>query len=112
MHCRGEDGIHHDSIAQALADATADKRHDLGLVAGPEGRALVFIRKKRNAAWMKQILAKGGPEGRDHSFDPIESVEIHGDRIQIQREAMLAEFWSGECRVLVAMDDAGRGLDI
>ena len=39
-------------------------------------------------------------------------MEIHGDRSQSQREAALAKFRNGECRILVATDVAARGLDI
>lgn len=113
----GRVGSTTDSITQVLREATADKRHKLQLVveavaAGPSGRTLIFVQKKATASWLKKQLSKGGPEGWDHNFDPIEAVEIHGDRSQPQREAALAKFRSGECRILVATDVAARGLDI
>jgi ATP-dependent RNA helicase DDX3X len=113
----GRVGSTTDSITQVLQEATADNRHKLQLVvqavkAGPKGRTLIFVQKKRTATWLKKQLSKGGPEGWDHNFDPIEAVEIHGDRSQSQREAALAKFRSGECRILVATDVAARGLDI
>lgn len=113
----GRVGSTTDSITQVLIEATADKRHKLELVveaikAGPSGRTLIFVQKKRTATWLKKQLSKGGPEDSDHKFDPIEAVEIHGDRSQPQREAALAKFRSGECRIMVATDVAARGLDI
>lgn len=113
----GRVGSTTDNITQVLTEATADKRHKLKLVvdavqAGPTGRTLVFVQKKRDASWLRKQLSKGGPEGWEHRFKPIDSVEIHGDRSQPQREAALAKFRSGGCRILVATDVAARGLDI
>ena len=113
----GRVGSTTDSITQVILEATSDKRHKLKLVvkaveSGPKGRTLIFVQKKKTATWLKKQLSKGGPEGWDFSFDPIEAVEIHGDRSQSQREAALARFRSGECRILVATDVAARGLDI
>ncbi|KAL7527370.1 hypothetical protein ACHAXR_001918 [Thalassiosira sp. AJA248-18] len=106
-----------DSITQVLIEATGDKRHKLKLVVdvvqgGPSGRTLIFVQKKKTATWLKKQLSKGGPEGFEYKFEPIEAVEIHGDRSQSQREAALAKFRSGACRILVATDVAARGLDI
>ena len=42
----------------------------------------------------------------------VDSTAIHGDRSQGDREKALAQFKSGEVRVLVATDVAARGLDI
>jgi ATP-dependent RNA helicase DDX3X len=113
----GRVGSTTDSITQVLQEATADNRHKLQLVvqavkAGPKGRTLIFVQKKRTATWLKKMLSKGGPEDWDHNFDPIEAVEIHGDRSQSQREAALSKFRSGDCLILVATDVAARGLDI
>jgi len=113
----GRVGSTTDNITQVLKEVTADKRHKLKLVVeavqgGPAGRTLVFVQKKRDASWLRKQLSKGGPEGWEHCFEPIDSTEIHGDRSQPQREAALAKFRSGECRILVATDVAARGLDI
>jgi ATP-dependent RNA helicase RhlE len=45
---------------------------------------------------------------RDH----IHADAIHGDKSQVEREAALADFKSGQTTVLVATDVASRGLDI
>jgi ATP-dependent RNA helicase DDX3X len=118
-----------------------DKRSKLKLVVkalktGPTGRTLIFVQKKRTATWLKKQLNNGGPaaikptkdsntsqdrnnvktleevDEEDERFTPIPAVDIHGDRSQSQREAALASFRSGACRVLVATDVAARGLDI
>lgn len=115
----GRVGSTTDSITQVLVKATPDKRHKLQLVVeavqkGPDGRTLIFVQKKRTATWLKKQLSKGGPDdGKDNErFDPIAAVDIHGDRSQSQREAALASFRAGDCRILVATDVAARGLDI
>jgi superfamily II DNA/RNA helicase len=115
----GRVGSTTDSITQVLVQADADKRHKLKLVVealqkGPEGRTLIFVQKKKTATWLKKQLNKGGPDDgkEDERFTPIPSTDIHGDRSQSQREAALASFRSGDCRVLVATDVAARGLDI
>jgi len=43
-------------------------------------------------------------------FPVGQAAEIHGDRSQSQREAALAKFRDGSCRVLVATDVAARGI--
>jgi ATP-dependent RNA helicase DDX3X len=115
----GRVGSTTDSITQVIVKATAEKRDKMRLVVeaiqkGPSGRTLVFVQKKSTATWLKKQLAKGGPDdGSDmERFTPIPAEDIHGDRSQSQREAALASFRAGTCRVLVATDVAARGLDI
>ena len=67
-----------------------------------EGRTLVFVQKKKTAAWVCQCLHQYG----------IQAEEIHGDRSQAQRESALWQFRAGQIRVLVATDVAARGLDV
>ncbi|KOO24676.1 ATP-dependent RNA helicase ded1, partial [Chrysochromulina tobinii] len=107
-----------EGIEQRVWLATADKRAKLALVvkalADRSGRSLVFVEKKRTATWLKKTLRHGGPAegGEEERFEPIAAEDIHGDRSQSQREAALAAFRSGSCRVLVATDVAARGLDV
>ena len=105
-------------IQQRIWLATPDKRQKLRLVvealAAREGRTLVFVEKKRSATWLKRMLARGGPDDAPPAerFAPVAAEDIHGDRSQSQREAALAAFREGRCRVLVATDVAARGLDV
>jgi len=115
----GRVGSTTDSIEQRIVQATPDKRKKLHLVvqalqSGPKGRTLIFVQKKRSATWVKKMLQKGGPDDGEkwEMFEPIKAEDIHGDRSQSQREAALASFRAGTCRVLVATDVAARGLDI
>jgi superfamily II DNA/RNA helicase len=66
------------------------------------GSSLVFVRTKRGADRLVKRLRNRG----------VESVAMHGDRSQSQRERALARFASGEVATLVATDVAARGLDI
>ena len=107
-----------EGITQRIWEAAADKRQKLGLVvkalAERDGRTLVFVEKKRSATWLKKMLRNGGASDAPPAerFTPVAAEDIHGDRSQSQREAALAAFRSGSCRVLVATDVAARGLDV
>lgn len=97
------------AITQRLMFCPAnDKRAKMQLLfeamaaAPPPARTLVFVQKKRTAAWVAKELSKVGV--------PAES--IHGDRTQSQRESALAAFKSGARPVLVATDVAARGIDV
>ncbi len=78
---------------ELLADLV--RRRDLKQV-------LVFTRTKLMAGRLASQLDREG----------VNAVAIHGDRSQPERERALADFKSGEVRVLVATDVAARGLDI
>ena len=65
-------------------------------------QVLVFTRTKLMAGRLASQLDRDG----------VEAVSIHGDRSQPERERALADFKSGDVRVLVATDVAARGLDI
>lgn len=65
-------------------------------------QALIFIEKKHAAAKLVVQLAKRG----------IEAEAIHGDKSQIMREKILADFKSGKIKYLVATGVAARGIDI
>ena len=115
----GRVGSTTDSIKQVVLLSTSGRADKLKLTVkalqeGPEGRTLIFVKKKRDATKLKKQLSSGGPrEGRpDERFPPVKAQDIHGDRTQSQREAALAEFREGKVLVLVATDVAARGLDI
>src|SRR3954451_20938407 len=65
-------------------------------------RALVFSRTKHGADKIVRLL-----EAAD-----IPASAIHGNKSQAQRERALAQFRSGEVKVLIATDIAARGIDI
>jgi len=64
--------------------------------------ALVFSRTKHGADRIVRELKREG----------IDSVAIHGDKSQGQRQNALARFKSGQSKVLIATDIAARGIDI
>jgi superfamily II DNA/RNA helicase len=66
------------------------------------GRTLVFVRTKRGADRLVKRLRK-------HS---VESVAMHGDKTQSQRERALARFERGDVDTLIATDVAARGIDV
>lgn len=65
-------------------------------------RVLVFSRTKRRADYLCRALQ------RQH----IAAAPIHSDLSQSQRQATLAGFKAGRCRVLVATDIVARGIDV
>ncbi len=66
------------------------------------GRTLVFVRTKRGADRLVKRL-------RSRELD---SVAMHGDKSQGQRERALARFERGEVDTLIATDVAARGIDV
>ncbi|MDB5717468.1 MAG: box helicase [Sphingomonas bacterium] len=68
----------------------------------PIDRALVFSRTKHGADRVVRNLIAAG----------IRAEAIHGNKSQPQRERALAQFRSGEIRILVATDIAARGIDV
>ena len=95
-----------ENIEQRLLEASSDPNSKMNMLLTAineiEGRTLVFVQKKRTAAWVCQCLQQFG----------VASEEIHGDRTQMQREHALRQFREGRTRVLVATDVAARGLDV
>jgi len=64
--------------------------------------AIVFCHTKAQCSEMAEFL-------REHN---IESLAIHGDLDQRERDQVLVRFANNSCSVLVATDVAARGLDI
>ncbi len=94
-----------DTVKQTVYLVDADRKLDL-LAEVVRKRnlhqVLVFTRTKLMAGRLASQLDRAG----------VEAISIHGDRSQPERERALADFKSGEVRVLVATDVAARGLDI
>jgi ATP-dependent RNA helicase RhlE len=65
-------------------------------------RALVFSRTKHGADKIVRMLGAAG----------VDASAIHGNKSQGQRERAIAQFKSGEVKVLIATDIAARGIDI
>ncbi|MEK9812630.1 MAG: DEAD/DEAH box helicase [Bordetella sp.] len=65
-------------------------------------RAIVFTRTKRGTDKLERALNLAG----------LQSVGLHGDKTQGQRNKALAQFKSGARKILVATDVAARGLDV
>lgn len=72
------------------------------LNSNPTDSTLIFVAMKRTAAWLEDRLMGMG----------YNSVAIHGDMEQNERERSLSTFKSGKSTFLVATDVAVRGLDI
>src|SRR5271157_3721840 len=65
-------------------------------------RAIVFCRTKRSTFWLNQSLRRRNQD----------AIALNGDLTQHQRDGAMKAFRSGQSRILVATDLAGRGLDI
>jgi ATP-dependent RNA helicase RhlE len=70
--------------------------------AGDWHQVLVFTRTKHGANRLADQLARAG----------IQTAAIHGNKSQNARTKALADFKSGQVRLLVATDIAARGIDI
>src|SRR6185295_10720244 len=85
-----------------LAVASGDKAAVVSALASGLDRSLLFLRTKHGAKKLaKQLCAAGIP-----------AVELHGNLSQSARERNLADFTSGQVRVLVATDIAARGIHV
>jgi superfamily II DNA/RNA helicase len=82
--------------------ALADKLGVVTRLAAGADRALLFTRTKHGA---KKLVKQLGQSG-------IPAVELHGNLSQNARERNLADFSSGQVKVLVATDIAARGIHV
>ena len=89
---------HHVLLVQ---DQTAKKLLVKELASG-QGRRIMFMRTKHHARKMAKYLTDSG----------IPTVDLHGNLSQNARDRNLAEFSSGDVRVLVATDVAARGVHV
>jgi ATP-dependent RNA helicase RhlE len=89
---------------RAYQVAADDKRHALAQLVRERDlrQVLVFTRTRLGANRLARNLERDG----------IDATAIHSNRTQLEREKALADFKSGNVRVLVATDVASRGLDI
>ena len=68
----------------------------------PEGKVIVFVRTRVRAERVCKAMARAG----------LESVSIHGDKDQTERNEAMQAFRSGEQHVLIATDISARGIDV
>jgi superfamily II DNA/RNA helicase len=88
-------------VVFAASDAASKKDLVVALASGT-GRRIMFTRTKHVAKrWARDLTAAGIP-----------AADLHGNLSQGQRDRNLAEFASGETRVLVATDIAARGVHV
>ncbi len=85
----------------AVADQNVKKQLIVELAAGT-GRRVLFMRTKHHARKLAKTLTDAG----------IPAVDLHGNLSQNARDRNLAEFSSGDVRVLVATDVAARGVHV
>ncbi|MCF8256734.1 MAG: DEAD/DEAH box helicase [Flavobacteriales bacterium] len=81
-----------------------DKRYFLERVVNenPESKILVFVRTKVRAERVLKAMERVD----------IRCVTIHSDKDAAERNAAMAQFRSGEVKILVATDVSARGIDI
>ena len=94
-----------ETIDQSVCFVDKNNKHRLLIEFLKSGRissSLVFTRTKHGADKLVKELLKSG----------INARAIHGNKSQGARQTALAEFKSGEIKVLVATDLAARGIDI
>ncbi len=94
-----------DTVAQTVHPVGRERKKDLLrhlILGGDWHQVLVFMRTKHGANRLTEWL-------NDHD---VTAMAIHGNKSQGARTKALADFKSGELRVLVATDIAARGIDI
>ena len=97
---RARGRVEHRFLAVAHESKLDSLVNELGT--GDRGRTLVFVRTKRGAdRLVKRLRARG-----------VESMAIHGNKSQNQRERALAAFERWDVDVLIATDVAARGIDV
>ena len=84
-----------------ISDQTQKKQLIVQLASGT-GRRLLFMRTKHHARKLAKTLTDAG----------IPAVDLHGNLSQNARDRNLAEFSTGDVRVLVATDVAARGVHV
>ncbi|MBL8317148.1 MAG: DEAD/DEAH box helicase [Burkholderiaceae bacterium] len=92
-------------VAQRVHPVSRERKKELLahlILQGDWHQVLVFTRMKHGANRLTEYLNKSG----------ITAMAIHGNKSQTARTKALADFKSGELRVLVATDIAARGIDI
>jgi ATP-dependent RNA helicase RhlE len=94
-----------ETVAQTILPVDRDRKKELLahlIMSNNWNQVLVFTRMKHGANRLVEFLEKQN----------ISAMAIHGNKSQSARTRALAEFKTGDLRVLVATDIAARGIDI
>ncbi len=68
----------------------------------PEGKFIVFVRTRVRAERVAKAMSRVN----------IQSMTIHGEKDQTDREEVMKAFRSGACQLLIATDVSARGIDV
>jgi len=97
------------SVAKSIDHGVAfiemdDKRYFLGSFIQKNGEAkiLIFVRTKVRAERVKLAMDRVN----------IESVTLHGDKSQDEREQAMKSFHTGTIKILITTDVSARGIDV
>ena len=103
LHSVDDPSSHVDAMTHHVFEvADEDKNELVHRLASGTGRRILFTRTKHRAKrFARQLTAQGIP-----------AVDLHGNLSQGARDRNLAEFSTGDTRVLVATDVAARGVHV
>ena len=97
------------SVAKSIDHGVAfiemdDKRYFLGsfIQKNEEAKILIFVRTKVRAERVKLAMDRVN----------IESVTLHGDKSQEEREQAMQSFHTGTIKILITTDVSARGIDV
>ncbi len=97
------------SVAKSIDHGVAfiemdDKRYFLGsfIQKNEQAKILIFVRTKVRAERVKLALDR----------DNIQSVTLHGDKSQEERELAMKSFHTGTIKILITTDVSARGIDV
>jgi len=97
------------SVAKSIDHGVAfiemdDKRYFLGsfIQKNEEAKILIFVRTKVRAERVKLAMDRVN----------IESVTLHGDKSQDEREQAMKSFHTGTIKILITTDVSARGIDV
>ena len=97
------------SVAKSIDHGVAfiemdDKRYFLGsfIQKNEEAKILIFVRTKVRAERVKTAMDRVN----------IESVTLHGDKSQEEREQAMKSFHTGTIKILITTDVRARGIDV
>jgi ATP-dependent RNA helicase RhlE len=97
------------SVAKSIDHGVAfiemdDKRYFLGsfIQKNEEAKILIFVRTKVRAERVKTAMDRVN----------IESVTLHGDKSQDEREQAMKSFHTGTIKILITTDVSARGIDV